>query len=245
MKKQNVLMLLAVMVAIFALTTVSAQADLVTDFTDYYDTGALYANGFLGTDFTTNSPNSGDITVTAFEARIPSEGELRVSMEGLYTAVDPAVGDRFVINWDGDKGTVTPNGTEHDQNLGLRYAGASGYNIMVWYPYQDKIGVWSDGNGGTNVFYNYSPGQNYTMYMEKLAGGWTFGSIIDGNEHIIASGIQSNMGAVSGGLFSDIRNTEQTWLVSLDMPVPEPATMSLLALGGLGLIRRRSRKNSM
>ena len=93
MKKRNLLMMFAVMVAIFAFTTISAQADIdysnyiVTDFDGLYDfeySGSRYNRALYGQDFTVKT-GFPDITISGYLLPDPDpSADLNLAMGSFW-----------------------------------------------------------------------------------------------------------------------------------------------------------------
>jgi hypothetical protein len=100
---------------------------------------------------------------------------------------------------------------------------------IAWIGYRDEGGLWGWASGDPVTYTNYFPG--------APGGGWNAHS----GAHAYLHGASHTTGAGTWG-----RNPEHDVPVGRNIRgvieiVPEPVTLSLLALGGLAVVRRRRR----
>lgn len=164
------------------------------------------------TDWTVNLIGTGSSVVSSTES----------PLSGNYSA-------KFVTDWQSDGGvkseimqTVTglTGGTEYDFELwvkGLMGPGGVAWAEIKWF---NESSIQIGGTGLINLF----AGLSDTMYQER---GGTF---------------TTPAGTASGQVFIRLEGGALPALNTLyvdDVSIPEPATLLLLAMGGIGLRRRK------
>ncbi len=100
------------------------------------------------------------------------------------------------------------------------------------------------GNGDTNVY-----GADYTVDIGtaddvslRATGGTAdaFTEWVDGRDYIVFTNARSDVNGEFSGTYYQIAGQPHTGLAGVQVVlVPEPATMSLLALGGIAMLRRK------
>jgi hypothetical protein len=233
--KKNIILTLAVVAIVSMGTVATADAGIVTDFSNFSETGSLHPSLTLDQAFT---PSGADIAITQAVAGSGIGQETFLSEE--FTL---AVGDRVSVDLasviaagDGDAGVAIAS----SKNITTRV------NLLTWaYNGTQAMAV----NFGAGANQAFTIAQPDTLFIEKTAGGWSFGTILNGTEtlhltnvsEVNGSAITANGDAL--GLWSDMRGDKPRTVSNLTVgAIPEPATMSLLALGGLGVLARRRRR---
>lgn len=228
-------------VALFAgiaANTTPVQADPITDFSSFSETGNLL-----------NNPSH-----TREQSFTPSGTTVTIaSVSGVGAGQEAYLSDAFPTLTDGDRMSVDLNGGTFNggstEKYGLAIASAEGITSRVdlvtwsWRPNcwpESVVQLDSfDGSGAGAPAQTTVTSAPDTLFIERTATGWTFGSIKDGTEtkhfenitQVGGDNITADGSAI--GLWSDMRADTSTWSVSnLDVPIPAtPATPGTLIYG--------------
>lgn len=169
----------------------------------------------------------------------------KVSLVGFGGTGVPSANGWTITGTDGNRHSAV-NMVEGIENISFDASGTPNWD--AWYYELDKPGA-GNGNYGNN---GYIAGEG-GIYAGDSGGGWFFN--LGGNDYLV--GINSAIDdAPPGGTLTDYfqrgyatqLNTAAnlTWIRSFVpnavAPVPEPASMAVLGLGALALIRKRRKQ---
>jgi len=241
----------------FGMISVSTQAaTVVSDFSNFSESGNLLPSpNTRGQDFTPGtSPNETRVTVTW------DNSGTGVGQETFLSDEFPTltVGDRISV--DLLSGGDFNNGND---SVGLSVASTetptSRQNLLSWYWIPGIISPTTatlqaatfDGDGNYNYLRLSGVTTPETLFIERTASGWSFGSIRSSVETVHFADITSMNGSTSGavsitangsaiGLYSDMRTDTSTGTVDNFTVIPEPSSLCLsyLALGAMAFRRR-------
>jgi hypothetical protein len=221
----TVIVFAAVVVLALAPAAPAHAGKIVTDFSNFSESGPLVGN--LEQSFT---PSAADVTI-AYDSGSGAGYEWFLSDE----FPTPAAGDRISVDWDG-AGSFAGN-----DGFGVAITSTanptSRVNMFNWFmePGKPELALESfDGAGGAGTFrvFNITPPD--TLFIDRTATGWSFGSITGGTETVHLSDVNSVDGSTitadgsALGLFSTMHNSTSSWTVSnLTVVVPEPSSLAL------------------
>ena len=251
MLRITLLFSVSILAVLTALTTVSHAATVVTDFSNFSESGNLLSDPQHTRD-QSFTPDGANVTIA-------DEGGQNVGQEVFLSDEFPTLvaGDRVSVDWDGTGSFSGSSG------FGLAICSIENpttrEDLFIWMWDPDKEGgpqlenVNFDGagsSGNQTVLYTIDP---ETLFIDRTATGWSFGSITGGTETVHFADISAVGGKTitadgsAVGLWSDMRppkNAPRTLSNLTIIPVPEPSTFALLGMGVIGmllLVRRRTR----
>jgi len=214
-KITNSLMVAVVAMGIVGIVAGTAQAAPVTDFSNFRETGSLHPSLTLDQAFT---PSGADIAITMVVAGSNIGQETFLSEE--FTL---AVGDRVSVDLtsviaagDGDAGVAIASSKNITTRENLALCAWNGTQVQAV-------------NFGAGAAETFATAQPDTLFIEKTATGWSFGSILGGTETLHLTDVSEVAGAAitangnALGLWSDMRGDKPRTLSNLTVGAGGPA----------------------
>lgn len=182
---------------------------------------AVYMEGQQGTIQST-------IRMRFYEYTDPGSGFVigaPIALNDIHFTLDDAESSEWLYNFGiYDLATATAAGYQPDINV------QTAPSILI--PFTSPVFTFS-GNGGTPLLKDGNV--NYASNDEPLVGGTQLGKTVD------VELLSTNVGDVYGFEFSLRRNSSSPGGVIMQFQAPEPSSMLLVAVGGVGLLLRRRR----